>query len=132
MKIYIYVNVKKLPGFFYKGISEYIKRISPFSKIELILSSPGQKLQKKLSSAYVIKVIDGNGLTSSECFAEKLKENRLSGKSCLSFIIGYEDTSFDEELSLLSTSAGVGIKTLLLTEQIYRAFMISENRAYHK
>ena len=134
------------------AIEEYSKRISKYSKVEIIELQDesqgeidkikrleGMKIEKYLSSKdYVISLeIDGKNLTSEE-FAN-LIDKELIEYSNITFIIGGSygiDDSIKEKanyhLSFSSMTFPHQLFRVLLLEQIYRAFKINNNESYHK
>ena len=76
---------------------------------------------------------------SSEEFSQKLDDIALSGKSNIVFIIG---SSFglsneikgmsDFKFSMSKMTFPHKLARIMLTEQVYRAFSISNNGKYHK
>ena len=134
------------------AIEEYTKRISKYSKVEIIELQDesqgeidkikrleGMKIEKYLSSKdYVISIeIDGKNLNSEE-FAN-LIDKELIEYSNITFIIGGSygiDDSIKEKanyhLSFSSMTFPHQLFRVLLLEQIYRAFKINNNESYHK
>ena len=134
------------------AIEEYSKRISKYSKVEIIELQDesqgeidkikrleGTKIEKYLSPKdYVISLeIDGKTLTSEE-FAN-LIDKELIEYSNITFIIGGSygiDESIKDKanhhLSFSSMTFPHQLFRVLLLEQIYRAFKINNNESYHK
>ena len=134
------------------AISEYSKRISKYSKIEIIelqdesqgetskiLKLEGEKIDKYLSPKdFVISLeIDGKSLTSVE-LANLIEEKQIE-YSNITFIIGGSygiDDSIKEKanyhLSFSKMTFPHQLFRLLLLEQIYRSFKINNNESYHK
>ena len=134
------------------AISEYSKRISKYSKIEIIelqdesqgetskiLKLEGEKIDKYLSPKdFVISLeIDGKSLTSVE-LANLIEEKQIE-YSNITFIIGGSygiDNSIKEKanyhLSFSKMTFPHQLFRLLLLEQIYRSFKINNNESYHK
>ena len=134
------------------AISEYSKRISKYSKIEIIelqdesqgetskiLKLEGEKIDKYLSPKdFVISLeIDGKNLTSVE-LANLIEEKQIE-YSNITFIIGgsYGLSKEVKERSNYSLSFSKmtfphQLFRLLLLEQIYRSFKINNNESYHK
>lgn len=137
-----------------QGISEFKKRIQPYSSLKIIeISAENLKHSEEKSreieaekilnqindSAYVITMeIQGKEL-SSEAFAEKIKELNYSGYNQLIFVIGgatglHKSVSdrANYKLSLSKMTLVHQMARLFLIEQIYRAFKIIKNEPYHK
>lgn len=134
------------------AISEYSKRISKYSKLEIvelqdesqgetskILKLEGEKIDKYLSPKdFVISLeIDGKNLTSIE-LANLIEEKQIE-YSNITFIIGGSygiDDSIKEKanyhLSFSKMTFPHQLFRLLLLEQIYRSFKINNNESYHK
>lgn len=121
-----------------EGITEYEKRLRPFCKIDSIQLKPegiekeSQKIKNYLEENTYILDAKGKELTSIE-FAEFLKK-----KETIKFVIGGSDGITDEvkkKANLISLSKMTFLHEmckLFLIEQIYRSFMINNNRTYHK
>lgn len=132
-----------------KGIEEYKKRISKYSKIEiieLIDESNGNILEKERDKIlkyindkdYIITLeIDGNSIESVEL--SKKIENIYLNYSNIIFIIGgsyglHDDIKHKSNyaLSFSKLTFPHQLFRMMLLEQIYRAFKISHNESYHK
>ncbi len=121
-----------------EGISEFLKRLTPFAKVEIIeLKDEGMKkeagrLEKYLSPDTFVLDERGKELPSGE-FAALLKNN-----AHLTFIIGGHegvDESIKRKSKLLSLSRMTllhEMARLILLEQIYRASMINSGRRYYQ
>jgi 23S rRNA (pseudouridine1915-N3)-methyltransferase len=122
-----------------EGINEFLKRLTPYCKIEIIeLKDRGIEKDSEMISEYINDksyLLDANGtIMSSEEFAEFIKRN----DGGVTFIIGGPD-GFSEELKKKCKKISLSKMTflhemarLILLEQIYRGFMIINNRNYHK
>lgn len=132
-----------------KGIEEYKKRISKYSKIEiieLIDESNGNILEKERDKIlkyindkdYIITLeIDGNNVDSVEL--SKKIENIYLNYSNITFIIGGSYGLHDDiknksnyALSFSKLTFPHQLFRMMLLEQIYRSFKISHNETYHK
>jgi len=156
MNIKIIATGRIKEKFLKDGIDEFIKRLSPYSSVEIIEFQPieikdehlvekvlfkeGEKLLSCIKAdSYVVTLeIDGKQL-SSEDFARKIEEITNSGISELIFIIGSScglskevSNRADFKLSLSKMTFLHQFTRLLLVEQIYRAFKILKNETYHK
>jgi 23S rRNA (pseudouridine1915-N3)-methyltransferase len=159
MKIKI-ITVGKLKEKYLKdGIAEYSKRITKFSKIEMI-EVPDEKAPDQLSDAQVEQVknkegerilskikdneflitleIKGKMITSEE-LAKQISTWQVNGKSTLVFVIGGSNglskAVLDRSNYALSFSKMTfphQLMKLVMLEQIYRAFKINNNEPYHK
>ena len=129
-------------------ISEYLKRISKYTKIEMIevpdfsynsLKNEAELILKNISNKdYVITLeIDGYELNSIE-LSEKIRTT-LINNSNITFIIGGSyglDESVKKrsnyKLSFSKLTFPHQLFRLILLEQIYRSFKIINNETYHK
>ena len=148
MKIICVGKIKE--KFFVDAINEYSKRISKYTKLEIIeisdeanesiaLKKEGEKILSKIKdSDYVITLeIDGNSLDSLEV-AKKINSNFNSNKN-LTFVIGgsygLDDMvklRSDYKLSFSRLTFPHQLFRVILLEQIYRAYKINNNENYHK
>lgn len=132
-----------------KGIEEYKKRISKYSKIEIIeimdesngniLEKERDKILKYINDKdYIITLeIDGNNIDSIEL--SKKIENIYLNYSNIIFIIGGSYGLHDDiksksnyALSFSKLTFPHQLFRMMLLEQVYRAFKISHNESYHK
>ena len=159
MKIRIIAIGKIKEAYLKAGIDEYLKRIKPYSSIEIIevLDEPvvdnpnesqiklvkdkeGQKVLKLIRpSDYVISLDLNKKELNSEAFAAFLGKKFEIGKSFITFIIGGSYGLSDElklrandSISLSKMTFLHQMSRLILLEQIYRAFKINRNEVYHK
>lgn len=128
------------------GIDEYLKRIQPYSSIQVIEIQQDTKeteaekiLRFTGENSYLIALDESGKSLSSENFALKIKEVSLGGINQLVFAIGGSDGLADDVRKradfLLSMSAMTfphQMARFFLVEQIYRAFRIINNEPYHK
>ena len=133
------------------AINEYLKRLSKYTKINLIevpdenfditktLETEKKSILKYVSEKdYVITMeIEGKELSSIE-FARKIDEIQISNSN-ICFIIGGSYGLSDEikkmsnfKLSFSKMTFPHQLFRLILLEQIYRAFKIANNETYHK
>ena len=144
MEILIHIEKKKLDTDYEKAVAEYVKRLSAFCRVRCIYYKDLSKLTMHNSSA-CFRVVPGHGTISSEDFAIKLEQLGLSGYSRIEFVIAEQpdDTHTDAiscspdnpKLSIFSLSGftmSVDLTTVILTEQLYRAFTILNHITYHK
>ena len=144
MEILIHIEKKKLDTDYEKAVAEYVKRLSAFCRVRCIYYKDLSKLTMHNSSA-CFHVVPGHDTISSEDFAIKLEQLGLSGYSRIEFVIAEQpdDTHtdaiscspVDPKLSIFSLSGftmSVDLTTVILTEQLYRAFTILNHITYHK
>ena len=132
--------------FFKDAINEYLKRLSKYTKIEIVEVDDSNILEKEAilinkhisDKDYIITLeIEGNELSSIE-LAEKL-DNTLLNNSNITFIIG-GSYGLDEcikkrsnyKLSFSKLTFPHQLFRVILLEQIYRSFRILNNESYHK
>lgn len=135
---------------------EYIKRISAYSKINVIeckeadykdLSQENIKLAKKKEAdkikehlkGYVVALEINGKQFSSEELAKEIKNLEVKGISSLTLIIGGSYGIFEELSNSANLKLSFGKFTLphqlmriVLLEQIYRSLTIINNKTYHK
>lgn len=144
MEILIHIEKKKLDTNYEKAVAEYVKRLSAFCRVRCIYYKDLSKLTMHNSSA-CFRVVPGRDTISSEDFAIKLEQLGLSGYSRIEFVIAEQpdDTHTDAisrspgdpKLSIFSLSGftmSVDLTTVILTEQLYRAYTILNHITYHK
>lgn len=125
--------------------NEYLKRLSKYTKIELIelkdsnIHDEADLILKNINDKdFVITLeIEGNKLTSKE-LSQKI-ESWLINNSNITFVIGGSD-GLDEKvkkrsnykLSFSSLTFPHQLFRVMLLEQIYRSYKIINNETYHK
>ena len=140
------------------AISEYLKRLSRFTKIEIIevkdypakdneslaedeqvKNLEGAELLSHLKSGYTI-VLDPKGMMlDSIAFSNKMSQIYNSGISDINFVIGgslglskaVKETA-DYSLSFSLMTFPHQLFRLILLEQVYRAYKIMRNEPYNK
>lgn len=142
MEIIIHVETKKLDKNLQLAVVEYAKRTSPFCKVTIKLYKTLDKASLK-SGSKVYNVTPGSNSPSSEGLAKLIETNNLKGISCIEFLIrNYDNNTNDshrdaqdsqtEDFNLSSFDLSPDLTTVVLTEQIYRAYTIMNNITYHK
>ena len=159
MNIKIVCVGKKKKKYLKQGIAEYSKRLSKFCKFEII-EVPDEKAPEKLSPAEMeaVKQKEGERILhkikdkeyvyalaiegkerSSEEFAAELEKLGTYGHSDVTFVIGGSLGLSPVVLKRAQTKISFGrftlphqLMRLVLTEQIYRGFMINNGSPYHK
>lgn len=135
--------------FFKEAINEYLKRLSKYTKleiIELIDENNGNILKKESESIlknindkdYVITLeIEGKEVNSLE-LSKKIEETLIINSNIV-FVIGGSlglDNSVKSrsnyKLSFSKLTFPHQLFRVILLEQIYRAFKIINNESYHK
>ena len=159
MKVKIIAVGKLKEKYLIDGIAEYGKRMSRFAKFEIveladektpdnasiaqnqqIMEKEGKRILAKISERdYVIVLaIEGKQL-SSEAFSQVIADATLRGYSDIAFVIGGSLGLADKVKKRANLCLSFGLLTLphqlmrlVLSEQIYRAFMIQQGSPYHK
>lgn len=154
MKIKI-VGVGSIKEKFLKdAISEYLKRLTRFAKIEIIevdetkiqnkseeqvKKEEGERLLKRIGQDEFVFLLDLKGeLISSEVLAQKINDLINKGISPLTFVIGGTLGLSEEvrkraniKLSISKMTFTHQMCRMIILEQIYRAFKIINNEEYH-
>lgn len=154
------ISVGKLKEKYLKmGIEEYAKRLSGYTKIDLI-EVPDEKAPEQLSEAemeivkkkegerilskispdhYVIALAINGKMRSSEELSKDIENLMTYGHSKITFVIGGSLGLYDEVLNRADDHLSFGKMTLphqlmklVLIEQIYRSFRIMKGEPYHK
>ena len=140
-------------------IDEYRKRLSPFTKVEivevsdvhapqtnsdaeneLVKEKEGKRLLAQIKENEFVILLDLWGkMFDSEGFAKKIDQLQTQGNSTLVFVIAgslgpskeiVDRSNLRWKLSDLTFTHQM--TRLLVLEQIYRAYMINNHRPYHK
>ena len=157
---YRIISVGKIKKAFYlNGIKEYLKRLQPYTSIELldgleektnpragqseierVLSREGERVLKLVGDDDILVVLDiqGNSI-SSEAFAQLLEQWNISGKSRVNLVIGGSHGLSEEvrkrahyRISFSPMTFPHQMAVLILSEQLYRGFKILKGEPYHK
>ena len=140
------------------GITEFVKRLTPYCRLEIIevdeermpenpspaekekaLTREGERLLKSVRDTSYLIVLDVAGKQlSSEELSAKLDNLALAGQSDVTFVIGGAFglasnilAAAKERLSFSKMTFTHQMIRLLLVEQVYRAFKISRGEPYH-
>ncbi len=157
MKVKIVCVGKVKEKYFSQAIDEYKKRLGRFCSVEIvevaeyteknqnpsqkqietILQNEAKDVEKKLEGFVVVLDKDGQKL-SSEQFAKTLHDQQQTN-STFTFVLGSSFGLSEQIKQRANLKFSFGNVTLphtlarvVLTEQIYRAFMILSNSNYHK
>lgn len=127
--------------------NDYIKRIKLFTKFELIqIKDSDVETESKAILDYVENhkekkyvLLDENGISyDSIKFSNKLKKHQQNVEDLVFIIAGATGLTikakshFKDKLSLSYFTFPHEMASVILAEQIYRAYMIINNRNYHK
>lgn len=154
------ISVGKLKEKYLKqGIEEYSKRLSRYTKIEIIevkdeptkenasesedemvKDAEGERILNKIKADDYVYLLAINGqMLSSPELAKSMQSQMTRGKSTLVFVIGGSLGTSEAVNKRANQAVSFGKMTLphqlmrlVLTEQIYRAFRIQNNEPYHK
>ncbi len=148
------VCVGKIKESFYReAIAEYAKRLTRFCKfnvvevaesklegneINKVIVNEGKSIITKLKGYVIVLDLSGQMLSSTS-LAEKIDSLQVGGVSEITFVIGGSYGLSDEVKQNADYRLCFGKMTyphqlmrVILSEQIYRAFMINSNSEYHK
>ena len=123
---------------------EYTKRISKYSKIEIIelkdsnIKEEKDNILKYINKDYIITLEIEGDVIDSPTLAKKI-DNIFLNNSNITFIIGGSDGLHDNikkisncKLSFSKLTFPHQLFRVMLLEQIYRSFKILNNETYHK
>jgi len=132
-------NIKRADIYF-AAQGEYLKRLTPYGKLNVVEFEDEGKLQKHINaSAHKIALtIDGKAMPS-EVFAQNLGKMGVGGISHIQFIIGGAEGLSPRVVEQCNVKISLSLMTfthhmarILLLEQIYRAVRLLNNEPYHK
>lgn len=159
MKITILAVGKLKEKYWKQAISEYEKRLSAYSKIEIIevpdekapenmsdkeieqvKEKEGQRLLAKIKPQPTVITLEIQGkMLSSEGLAEEMQRRMTQGQSDFVFVIGGSNGLHENVLQRSNYALSFSKMTfphqmmrVVLIEQVYRAFKIMRGEAYHK
>ena len=136
--------------YFTDALNEYSKRLSKFCKFNIveIKDEPESGILQKETSAILSKITESSYIFalcvegasySSEELADTIGKLQVDGVSAITFIIGGSLGLADEvkqraniRLSFSKMTFPHQLMRVILSEQLYRAFMILNNHTYHK
>lgn len=140
------------------GIGEYIKRLMPFAKVQIIerneskmpgvpsqadkqriLEGEGEKILKYVGEKDCVVLLDLKGeKMSSEDLAQWLENKMVAGNSSFCFMIGGPYGNGENlrkranlKLSLSDMTFTHQMSRLILVEQLYRSMKIIHHEPYH-
>ena len=140
MKIKLVTIGKLKEKYLKEGIAEYSKRLSRFTKVEIILAKEGERILSNIADReFVIALAIEGQQFPSEKFSLVIEDASIKGFSNITFIIGGSlglSSQVKERANLLMSFGKLTLPhqlmRLVLIEQIYRAFMIQQGSPYHK
>ena len=155
MKIYLLAIGTKMPDWVNKGYQEYAHRMpakcilqlieipaekrAKKSNVHSIKSKEAEKLKKAIPSNCRIVALDVQGQAwNTEKLATRLQDWMMSGQD-IALIVGGPDGLTPELLQLAQEKWSLSCLTfphplvrVILAEQLYRAYTITENHPYHR
>ena len=155
MKLHIVAVGHKMPGWIAAGFDEYAKRMPPELRIELreikpelrtggrsaesVMAAERQKIEAALPKNARIVALDERGRDwTTMQLAQALPGWQQDGRD-VAFVIGGADgldpalkARADLLLRISSMTLPHGMVRVLLAEQLYRAWSITQNHPYHR
>lgn len=150
MNIYIHSYIPSGVSYYKDGRKEYEKRLTRYCKIKHNLYKNEKQLAKAMDSFRLLSEDAGknalihvtSGLRESNmdspALADYIQQKGVQGVSNLHYILGFpQDESIfstlsTDELSISHMEIPSDLLSLILEEQIYRAFRIINKEPYHK
>ncbi|WP_302155459.1 23S rRNA (pseudouridine(1915)-N(3))-methyltransferase RlmH [uncultured Dialister sp.] len=141
-----------------QGIDEYLKRLSPIAKVEIlspdeekmpenpspalkekVMEKEGEKLLKYLKDEDFLILLDLKGIpVTSEGLADILRQKMVSGTSHFFFMIGGPYGNGENirkranlKISISAMTFTHQMARLILAEQVYRTMKIIRHEPYH-
>jgi 23S rRNA (pseudouridine1915-N3)-methyltransferase len=155
MKLHILAVGHKMPGWIATGFDEYAKRMPPELRIELreikpelrsggrsadsVMAAERQKIEAALPKQARLVALDERGRDwTTMQLAQALPEWQQDGRD-VAFVIGGADgldpalkARAEVLLRVSSLTLPHGMVRVLLAEQLYRAWSITQNHPYHR
>ncbi len=146
-------------SFFVNAIKEYSKRLSRYTKLEIvevpdektpdsasekeeeqIKNREGERILSKIRDTdYVITLAIRGKTYTSEAFSKELERLMNTGSSTIDFVIGGSLGTSDAVMKRSDAAVSFSEMTfphqlmrVILLEQVYRAFRIMKHEPYHK
>jgi 23S rRNA (pseudouridine1915-N3)-methyltransferase len=126
-----------------EGIEEFVKRISAFARFEVVEIKDSNKekeaneISSKIKNEKVFLFDEKGKEYSSPEFSQFLKTEIMNTKD-IAFVIGGPEGLSEQikskypRIALSKMTFTHEMARLFFIEQLYRAFMINNNRSYHK
>jgi 23S rRNA (pseudouridine1915-N3)-methyltransferase len=155
MQIYIIAVGQRMPAWVQQGVEEYLKRMPSHCRVQVrevssvhrgknadvsrILKAEGESLTKAVPKGCRILALDRAGIQfDTPTLAKNLTEWMADGKDIALLIGGPEGLSkevlqqSETVWSLSALTFAHPLVRIVLAEQLYRAWAITENHPYHK
>lgn len=149
MKIRVVVVGQAKKDYYKEAFTDYLKRINRFANCEIaeVKESSGPRAKEveaekmlQLKSTGLKVAVDEKGVAlNSKELAQLIKKYELSGVKGIDFFIGGPDglgealiKGVDLKVSLSTLTLQHDLATLVLLEQIYRAYKINRGEPYHR
>ena len=154
MKFLLVAVGHKMPSWITTGFAEYVKRMPPSAKVELIevrqeprttgksvakmLEAEACRIATSLPEGTQRVVLDEHGASyTTKQFAQKMQDWMGGGRD-VTFVIGGADGLHEsikngtQKMALSSMTLPHGLVRVLLAEQLYRAYSLLHNHHYHR
>lgn len=139
MNIKIIMAEKIAEKFIKEACDEYQKRLQRYCKFKLISVKKYEDIAKEINDRdYTILIDNKSKLISSEELSDKISNLGVSGISNLNILYLKEGISnefeelINDRIALSKMNFDSGLVTVMLHEQIYRAYRIMNKEPYHK
>ncbi|NBJ92141.1 23S rRNA (pseudouridine(1915)-N(3))-methyltransferase RlmH [Parablautia muri] len=159
MKITLICVGKIKEDFYRKAVSEYVKRLGRYCRLEMIevadektpdhIGSAEEELIKEKEAARILKFIKEDAYVftleiqgknpDSVSFANQLNQLAVQGKSHITFVIGGSlglhksvSKAANQAISFSNMTFPHQLMRVILLEQIYRGYRINKGEPYHK
>lgn len=124
IKIFIYGSAGEKDRLWTDARAEYLKRLSRTAQVTY------KKLPDCLPTGSIGLLTTGEALSSPEL--ARLIREKLQLGNALHFVTGDAARACDRKIQLTSLPLSPELESVLLLEQIYRAFKILSGEPYHK
>ena len=127
MLIQIISNEKVKDTDYLLAIEEYQKRLSAFTKVKILACEDYVPDKRE----FVVQIDSYRDTVTSEALSEQISQVMLSGYSTITFCLA-PVAQADASLCISKMKLSEPLTLTVLHEQLYRSFMIMNNRTYHK
>jgi len=155
MRVSIICVGHKMPAWIKTGFGEYVKRLPPEVRIELVELKPedktsgktvdkakaleGERILAAIPEGATVYALDEKGRSVTTQGLAVMLAGWMRDATHPAFVIGGADglsdevrTRADKLLSLSALTLPHGLARVVLAEQLYRAWSILENHPYHR